>query len=109
MSSALAPLAHIRIDDGRALIDGTSYKVLDVVLDHLAYGWSPEEVYFQHYGELSMAQIYAALSYYYDHQAELDADIQRQLRDVEALRAHAGPSPFVARMRAEKVTAHPDG
>jgi uncharacterized protein (DUF433 family) len=102
MSSALAPLAHIRIDDGRALIDGTSYKVLDVVLDHLAYGWSPEEVYFQHYGELSMAQIYAALSYYYDHQSELDADIQRQLRDVEALRAQAGSSPFVTRMRAEK-------
>jgi uncharacterized protein (DUF433 family) len=102
MPSTLALLAPIRIEDGRAWIDGTSYQVLDVVLDHLSYGWSPAEVYFQHYGELSMGQIHAALSYYYDHQVELDAEIQRQLRDVEALRDQTGPSPFVARMRAEK-------
>lgn len=101
MSSALAPVAHIRVEGSRAWIDGTSYKVLDIVLDHLAYGWSPAEIHFQHYEELSMAQIHAALSYYYDHQAELDAEIQRQLREVEAFRAQAGPSPFVQRLRAE--------
>ena len=101
MSSAVAPVSHIRVEDGRAWIDGTSYKVLDVVLDHLAYGWSPAEIHFQHYGEPSMAQIHAALSYYYDHQAELDAEIQEQLRRVEALCAQAGPSPFVERLRAE--------
>jgi hypothetical protein len=34
-----------------------------------------------------MAQIHAALAYYYEHQAELDAEIERQCREVEALRA----------------------
>lgn len=102
MSDTLAPLAHIRIDGQRACIDGTTYQVLDVVLDHRAHGWSPEEIYFQHYGQLSMAQIYAALSYYYDHQTEMDDAVQRQIEDVEALQARAGTSPFVARMRAEK-------
>lgn len=101
MSSTVAPAAHIRVEDGRAWIDGTSYKVLDVVLDHLAYGWSPAEIHFQHYGKVSMAQIHAAMSYYYDHQAELDAEIQQQLRRIETLRAHAGPSPLVERLRAE--------
>lgn len=101
MPSTLAPVMHIRVEDGRAWIEGTAYKVLDVVLDHLAYGWSPAEIHFQHYGKLSMAQIHAAMSYYYDHQTELDAEIQQQLRRVDALRAQAGPSPFVERLRAE--------
>ena len=36
-----------------------------------------EEIYFQHPG-LSLAQIYAALTYYYDNQAELDTEIARR-------------------------------
>lgn len=98
MSATRAQINHIRIDDrGRAYVDGTSYKVLDVVMDHLAHGWSPAEIHFQHYRELSMAAIHAALAYYYDHQQELDAEIRRQLAEVEALRANAEPSPFAAR------------
>jgi uncharacterized protein (DUF433 family) len=62
--------------------------VIEVVLDHLAYGWSPEEIHFQH-THLSLAQIHAALSYYHDHQTELDAEIQRQLAEAEALKNQA--------------------
>jgi hypothetical protein len=39
---------------------------------------------------LSLGQIYAALSYYFDHKAELDAQIEEQLRFVEDSRASAG-------------------
>ena len=39
-------------------------KVTEVVLDKIAYGWSPEEIHFQH-PHLSLAQIHAALTYYY--------------------------------------------
>ena len=50
------PITHIQLDDsGEAQIAGNSYSILSVVLDHLGYGWSPEEIHFQHYGELSMA------------------------------------------------------
>jgi uncharacterized protein (DUF433 family) len=101
MPSTLEPVAHIRVEEGRAWIEGTSYQVLDVILDHLAYGWSPAEIHFQHCGKLSMAQIHAAMSYYYDHQVELDAEIQQQMQRVDALRAQAGLSPFVERLRAE--------
>jgi uncharacterized protein (DUF433 family) len=56
--------AHIHLDArGVAWIDETNIKVIEVVLDKLAYGWSPEEIHFQH-PDLSMAQIHAALSYY---------------------------------------------
>ena len=40
---------HIHLDDaGVAWIDDTNVKVIEVVLDKIAYGWSPEETHFQH-------------------------------------------------------------
>jgi len=92
--------AHIHLDErGVAWIDDTNVKVIEVVLDKLAYGWSPEEIHFQD-PELSLAQIHAALSYYYDHQQAFDAEIERQLREVEAMAAQAGDSPVLKRLRA---------
>lgn len=97
MSSVATP--HIEIDDrGVAWITGANTKVIEVILDRIAYGWSPEEIHFQH-SYLSLAQIHAALTYYYDHQAELDAEIMRQLREVEALADAAKDSPGRRRLR----------
>ena len=82
----------IEIDEeGVAWIVGANTKVIEVVVDKLAHGSSPEEIHFQ-YPHLSMAQIHAALSYYYEHQAEVDADIERRDREVAELRAqHRNP------------------
>jgi uncharacterized protein (DUF433 family) len=60
---------------GVAWIGGTRVKVTEIVLDKIAYGWSPEEIHFQH-PHLSLAQIHGALTYYYEHQSELDAQIR---------------------------------
>ena len=96
--TTIAP-PHIRLDPrGAAWIDDTNVKVIEVVLDRLAYGWSPEEIHFQH-PELSLAQIHAAMAYYYDHQPELDAEIARQEREVRRLRDQAGESPLVTRLK----------
>ena len=59
---------------------------VEVVLDKMAHNSSPEEMHEQH-PHLSLAQIHAALSYYYEHQDEVDADIERRERYVEELRA----------------------
>lgn len=102
MASTATTQAHIRVDEGgRAWINGTSYAVETLVLDHLAYGFSPAEIRHQHHNELSMAQIHAALAYYYDHKEQIEAQIQRDHAMVQTLRTAAGESPFVARMRAE--------
>jgi uncharacterized protein (DUF433 family) len=87
--------------DGRPWITGANTKVVEVVLDKMAYGWSPEEMHHQH-PHLSMAQIHAALAYYYEHQDELDADMERQTRYVEELRAQQPDSPLRQRLRALK-------
>ena len=94
------PTAHIHLDEaGVAWIDDTNVKVIEVVLDKLAPGSSPEEMHLQ-YPHLSLAQIYAALSYYYDHQQAFDAAIEEQLRRVEAMAAQAAKSPLRKRLRA---------
>src|SRR5579862_967813 len=93
---------YIDIDDkGRAWIAGTKTKVLEIVLDHIAHGLSAEEIHFQHYGSPSIAQIHAALAYYYENKAELDAEIEQQVKNVAAMRNQAGESPVVKRLRAE--------
>jgi uncharacterized protein (DUF433 family) len=79
----------VRIDDqGTAWIEGTTTRVIQVALDKTTQGWNADEIHAQ-YPYLSPAQIHAALSYYYDHQGELDAEIERDYQEVEALRAGA--------------------
>jgi uncharacterized protein (DUF433 family) len=92
----------IEIDnEGVPWITGANTKVVEVVLDKMAYGWSPEEMHRQH-SHLSMAQIHAALAYYYEHQDEVDADIERRNRYVEELRAQQPDSPLRGKLRALK-------
>lgn len=94
--------AHIEVDpQGVAWLTDTNLKVIEVVLDKLAYGWSPEEIHFQHPG-LSLAQIYAALSYYYENKARMDAEIHRQRREVERLAAGQQQSPLHKKLLALK-------
>lgn len=92
--------AHIRLDDdGVAWIDDTKIKVIEVAIDKIATGSSPEEMHFQ-YPHLSLAQIHAALTYYYDHQEEFDAEIARQLQEVRELRTKAQDTPLHTRLRS---------
>ena len=96
---AVLMTGHVQLDErGVAWIDDTNTKVIEVALDMIAHGWSPEEIHFQH-PHLSLAQIHAALGYYYDHQPELDAQIQRGLRELQRLRKEAGESPVQKRLR----------
>ena len=92
---------HIVLDDNNVpMITGTTMKVIELVLDRIAYGWSPEELHFQH-PYLTMGQIYSALAYYADHQEELDADIQRRLEFVDQMQRTSTPPPLVERLRAK--------
>jgi uncharacterized protein (DUF433 family) len=78
--------AHIVLDDsGIPFLAGTNTKVIELVLDKVAYGWSAEELHLQH-PHLTLGQIHSALAYYWDHQDALDADIQRRLEFVESVR-----------------------
>ncbi len=91
--------AHIWLDErGVAWIDDANTKVIEVALDMIAHGWSPEEIHFQH-PHLSLAQIHAALGWYYDHKAEMDEQIRLGAREAERSRSQAGESPLRKRLR----------
>jgi uncharacterized protein (DUF433 family) len=52
--------------DGTAVIEQTRYKVGHLAAEHFCYGWSAEELLKQH-PDLRPEQVYAALTYFYDH------------------------------------------
>ncbi len=93
---------HILLDqEGRPWVDETNVKVVEIVLDHLAYGWNAETIQENH-PQVSLAQAYAALAWYYDHQAEMDAEIERQEERIRALRDASAPSPLQRRLAARR-------
>lgn len=92
---------HIILNEANVpLIAGTTMKVIELVLDYKAYGWSPEELHFQH-PYLSLGQIYSALAYYWDHQAELDQDIEQRLEMIEQVRQTLNPTLLEARLKSK--------
>jgi uncharacterized protein (DUF433 family) len=66
---------------GKARVQGSCICVLDVVYLHKA-GLTPEHLRVE-YPDLNLAQIHAALSYYYANTEEIEAEIQRD-REWEA-------------------------
>ncbi len=98
----LAPVVYppITVNEQQlATIEGTTMKVVELVMAHQTHGWSPEELQFQ-FPHLSMAQVHAALTYYWDHKAALDAEIARRAAYAQQTREEAGPSPLAARLGA---------
>lgn len=92
---------HIVINEaGVPVIEGTTMKVIELVLETAAYGWSPDELQFQH-PYLTLGQIHSALAYYWDHKEELDGDIERRMERVEEIRRGVGPSQLVERLKAK--------
>ncbi len=91
---------HIEFNaEGVPVISGTVTKVVEVVLDRLAYRWDAEEIQRQH-PHLTLGQIYSALAYYHDHQDEMDRDIERRVQQAAAIRADIGTSAIRAKLKA---------
>jgi uncharacterized protein (DUF433 family) len=92
MNNANTAYQHVCLDDqGVATISGTTMKVIELVIAQKAYGWSPEEIHFQH-PYLTMSQIHSALAYYWDYQTEIDVNIQQRFEYAEDLRIQAQKS-----------------
>jgi uncharacterized protein (DUF433 family) len=96
--------AHIVKVEGQParLASTPRIRVAQIVMDYLAHGWSPDEMC-RHYPHLTPAEAHAAMTYYYDNQAEIDAEIQAELAEVRATQASARPTPFMVRMQAKGI------
>ena len=74
--------------------------VAQIIMDYLTHGWSVDEICHQH-PYLLPAEAHAAMTYYFDHPAEIEAEIEAEIKQVETLRATTPPSRFRTRMQAE--------
>lgn len=83
---------HIVLNQaGVPIIEGTNTKIVEIVTEMKAYGWSPEEIHFQH-PYLSLGQIYSALAYYWDNSDEINRDMKERLAKVDEIRRQIGSS-----------------
>lgn len=94
-------LQSVVLDEcGRPMIAGTRFKALLLIQEHLNWGLTAEQLAQQHEG-LTLAQAYAALAFYYEHQVEIDAEIKRQDAEYERLREANKDSPLRQRLRSQ--------
>jgi uncharacterized protein (DUF433 family) len=63
------------IRGGRPIIAGTTLRVQDIAAGHWYKGYSIDDLV-THYRHVNRAQIHAALSYYFAHQGEIDAQLE---------------------------------
>lgn len=90
---------HIVLGGEHPILAGTTMKVKELIAERLAWGWSAEELLFNH-PELTLGKVYAALAYYADHQDEIDAAIAADAELADHWQQTTEPSPLVARLKA---------
>lgn len=76
----------IEIDEtGRPTIPARGLKVLQIVREHLTFDWDAEQLHRQH-PQVSLAEIHAALGYYYEHRAECDTMLDHDEQRLQVLK-----------------------
>ncbi len=81
-STGYAHIVH-PVDGGEPNIDGLRIRVRDVALARDRGGLTPEEIATNVFPILTLAQVYAALTYYEDHREEIEAASRREAESVE--------------------------
>ena len=69
---------------GRPVVAGTTLRISDLASYHTLAGLTPEELAVQF--NLDLARVHAALAYYYQHKAAIDAEIRTNASEAELLR-----------------------
>ena len=72
------------VRSGRAYIVGTTVTVADVAIAKIYHGLDGDGIA-DWYG-LTLPQVYAALSAYYEHKDDIDSQIRDQIRRAETLK-----------------------
>ncbi len=106
--ASLLPADRLRIVStagirgGWPRIDGHRITVGDIATWHERLGMSPDEIVFA-YPTITLSDVHAALAYYYDHRAQIDALIQESEQFVAQMQATAPPS--LLRQKLQNMSA----
>ncbi len=88
------------IAGGKPRIAGHRITVQNIVIWHEMLGRSADEIAAEY--DLTLADVYAALAYYYDHRSEIDQSIEQSDSFVEALRQKT-PSKLAEKLNEQKA------
>lgn len=104
MSSTIPSPARTSIESqpgvcgGQPCVAGTRIRVQDVFVWHELQGQSADEIV-SRFPQLTMADVYAALAYYWDHRDEIQRDMQAESDLVSRLRQQS-VSPLAEKLAA---------
>jgi len=84
------------VASGKPRIAGHRITVQNIAIWHERLGQSADEIAAEH--GLTLADVHAALAYYFDHREEIDRSIEESEAFVEALRQRT-PSKVQAKLR----------
>ena len=87
-------------NEGIPVISGTTMKVIELVVEKIAHGWSAEELHLNH-PHVTLGQIYSALAYYADHQNELDKDIENRLQKIDEIRTASTSATLKEKLKSK--------
>ena len=87
-------------ENGVPVIADTTMKVTELITSTKAYGWNPDQLH-ANYPHLSMSQIHSALAYYWDHKADMDAEIEQIDQWAAHTQQQAGESPIARKLREQ--------
>ncbi|MGO8688373.1 MAG: DUF433 domain-containing protein [Thermoguttaceae bacterium] len=86
--------AHIEctpgVCGGKPRIAGRRIRVQDIFVLHELKGLTPDGI-LQAYPDITLADVHAALAYYWDHREEIQRQMRADEEFVESLRAKSGP------------------
>ena len=74
-------VSHKDYCGGSPVIKGTKFPVRSIVNYVLRQGLSPEEIVGE-FSHLTLAQVYDALSYYYDHKENIDRELRENSEET---------------------------
>jgi uncharacterized protein (DUF433 family) len=87
------------ISGGKPHIAGHRITVQNIAIWHERLGKSPDEIASEY--NLPLADIYAALTYYFDHRADIDMDIEASEDFIQSLQEKT-PSIFKQKLQEHK-------
>ncbi|MBE9011430.1 DUF433 domain-containing protein [Pseudanabaenaceae cyanobacterium LEGE 13415] len=85
------------IRDGKPRIANTRITVEDIAIWHLKQGYSLIEIAGKY--DLSIASVYAAMAYYFDHREDIDRRTAEEIEQIEVLK-RSSPSRLEEKLRA---------
>jgi uncharacterized protein (DUF433 family) len=97
------PVCHIEIrknraGQNRAYIADTRVRVQDIYIDFDVLGKTPEEIAAA-LPQLTLAQVYGALAYYFDHRQQIVDELRQDEQFVAAMKSRMGPGPLESKLR----------